>query len=69
VGMAMERLASAPISKVVVTNTIPLDGRAAPIKDKLEVLCVGPLIGEAIHRIHHNLSVSELFKGTAGAKR
>ena len=69
VGMAMERLASAPISKVVVTNTIPLDGRAAPIKDKLEVLCVGPLIGEAIHRIHHNLSISELFKGTAGAKR
>jgi ribose-phosphate pyrophosphokinase len=69
VGMAMDRLASAPINKVVVTNTIPLDGRAAPIKDKLEVLCVGPLLGEAIHRIHHNLSVSELFKGTAGTKR
>jgi ribose-phosphate pyrophosphokinase len=69
VGMAMERLAAAPISKVVVTNTIPLDGRAAPIKDKLEVLCVGPLLGEAVHRIHHNLSVSELFKGTAGTKR
>lgn len=69
VGMAMERLAAAPISKVVVTNTIPLDGRADPIRDKLEVLCVGPLLGEAIHRIHHNLSVSELFKGTAGTKR
>lgn len=69
VGMAMQRLAEAPISKVVVTNTVPLDGRADPIRGKLVELCVGPLIGEAIHRIHHNLSVSELFKGTAGTKR
>jgi ribose-phosphate pyrophosphokinase len=69
VGLAIERLAAAPITKLVVTNTIPLDGRADPIKGKLEVLCVGPLLGEAIHRIHHNLSVSELFKGTAGVKR
>jgi ribose-phosphate pyrophosphokinase len=69
VGMAMQRLAEAPISKLVVTNTVPLDGRADPIRGKLVELCVGPLIGEAIHRIHHNLSVSELFRGTAGTKR
>jgi ribose-phosphate pyrophosphokinase len=69
VGMAMQRLAEAPIRKVVVTNTIPLDGRTEAIKGKLVELCVGPLIGEAIHRIHRNLSVSELFKGTAGTKR
>ena len=69
VGMAMQRLAEAPISKVVVTNTVPIDGRADPIRGKLVELCVGPLIGEAIHRIHRNLSVSELFKGTAGTKR
>ncbi|MFN0132348.1 MAG: ribose-phosphate diphosphokinase [Phycisphaerales bacterium] len=70
VGMAIQRLAEAPISRVVVTNTIPAtDGRVEPIRNKLVELCVGPLIGEAIHRIHHNLSVSELFKGTAGTKR
>jgi ribose-phosphate pyrophosphokinase len=69
VGMAMQRLADSPISKLVVTNTIPLDGRADPVRPKLVELCVGPLIGEAIHRIHNNLSVSELFKGTAGTKR
>lgn len=69
VGMAMERLNDAPISQVVVTNTIPGDGRLDPIRHKLKELCVGPLLGEAIHRIHHNLSVSELFRGTAGTKR
>jgi ribose-phosphate pyrophosphokinase len=69
VGMAIQRLAESPISRVVITNTIPADGRLNPIKHKLVELCVGPLIGEAIHRIHHNLSISALFKGTAGTKR
>jgi phosphoribosylpyrophosphate synthetase len=31
----------------------------------LEVLSVSGLLGEAIHRIHHNASVSALFKGEA----
>jgi ribose-phosphate pyrophosphokinase len=69
VGMAMQRLAEAPIDRVVVTNTIPADGRFDPIRHKLTVLCVGQLLGEAIHRIHNNRSVSELFRGTAGTKR
>lgn len=69
VGLAIERLRESPISKIVVTNTIPGNSRAAGIGDKLEVLCVSKLLGEAIHRIHHNQSVSELFKDTAGAKR
>ncbi len=69
VGLAMERLAESTISRVVVTNTIPSDGRCAPIADKLVELCVGPLLGDAIHRIHHNLSVSALFRAGAGSKR
>ncbi len=69
VGMAMERLADAPISKVVVTNTIPDGERTAPIKHKLVELDVGPLLGDAVHRIHHHQSVSALFNSTAGAKR
>ncbi len=69
VGLAVQRLADSPISRVVVTNTIPPDGRLAPIRSKVVELCVGPLLGEAIHRIHHNLSVSALFTGTAGTKR
>lgn len=69
VGLAMERLAASPISQVVVTNTIPTGDRVAPIKDKLVELCVSKLLGEAIHRIHHNQSVSALFRRGAGPKR
>ncbi|MGI5922302.1 MAG: ribose-phosphate diphosphokinase [Syntrophomonadaceae bacterium] len=59
-GPAIERLASSPIKEVVVTNTIPL----TPEKSlpNLTVLSVAPLIGEAILRIHEDLSVSKLFE-------
>lgn len=69
VGLAIERLAEAPIDQVVVTDTIPDDGRYGPIRDKVTQLSVGPLLGDAIHRIHHNLSVSALFGAGAGTKR
>jgi len=59
---AMERLAACPFTKLAVTDTIPIGTRADPIKDRLEVLSVAELLGEAIHRIHHNESVSALFK-------
>ena len=69
VGMAMQRLAESPIRQIVVTDTIPNGLRCAPIKDKLHELSVGPLLGEALHRIHHDRSVSEMFARTAGVKR
>lgn len=58
-GPAVERLKKSPIKEVVVTNTIPLP----PEKnfDKIKVLSVAPLLGEAIIRIHEDLSVSKLF--------
>jgi ribose-phosphate pyrophosphokinase len=59
---AMERLAFCPFTKMAVTDTIPLGNRADPIKDRLHVCSVADLIGEAIHRIHHQMSVSALFK-------
>ncbi|MAE67346.1 MAG: ribose-phosphate pyrophosphokinase [Phycisphaeraceae bacterium] len=61
VGLAMERLAEAPIDKIVVCDTIPCGTRCKPIEDKLIELSVAELLGEAIHRIHHNQSVSALF--------
>ena len=69
VGPAVERLLGSPISKVVVCNTVPLPARVAPLKAKLVELSVGPLLSQAIHRIHNNQSVSALFKNTAGTKR
>ena len=58
---AMERLADCEFTKLAVTDTIPIGTRADPIKDRLVVLSVADLIGEAIHRIHHKESVSALF--------
>ena len=70
VGLAMERLSESPISQVVCTDTIPTDGRCSPIAHKLTELGVADLLGEAIHRIHHNRSVSSLFrKDGSGGKR
>lgn len=63
---AMERLAACPFTRLAVTDTIPIGSRADPIKDRLVVLSVAELLGEAIHRIHHNASVSELFKNDSG---
>lgn len=59
---AMERLADCRFTKIAVTDTIPLGNRAEAIKDRLVVLGIAELLGEAIHRIHHNASVSALFK-------
>ena len=47
---------------------VPIGNRADRIKDKLIVLSVAELLGEAIHRIHHNASVSDLFKNDNGGK-
>ncbi|MFN4242529.1 MAG: ribose-phosphate diphosphokinase [Tepidisphaerales bacterium] len=66
---AMERLASCPFTRLAVTDTIPVEGRADPIKDRLEVLSVAPLLGDAIDRIHRNQSVSELFHRTRTKKK
>ena len=69
VGLAFERLAESPISRIVVTDSIPDDGRLDPIRDKLVTLSVASLLGEAVHRIHHDMSVSALFQRGTGTKR
>jgi ribose-phosphate pyrophosphokinase len=57
-GPAVERLKNAPISKIIVTNTIAQENHGL---ENLEVLSVAPLLGEAIDRIFKDLSVSVLF--------
>lgn len=68
-GPAMQKLADSPISKVIVTDSIPEDGRCEQIKDKLVILSIGEILGQAITRIHNDESISALFQRTAGAKR
>jgi ribose-phosphate pyrophosphokinase len=59
-GPAMQRLADSKLEELVVTNTIPLRGKEE-LWDRIRVLPVAPLLGEAIRRIHWDESVSSLF--------
>jgi ribose-phosphate pyrophosphokinase len=59
-GPAIERLEASVIKSLVVTNSIPLRGNAKEC-DRIKVLSVSHLLGEAIRRIHSEDSVSSLF--------
>ncbi|MHC4129163.1 MAG: ribose-phosphate diphosphokinase [Planctomycetota bacterium] len=68
-GPAIERLAEAPISQVVITDTIPDHRRFGELESKIVRLSVGRLFGEAVHRIHHDVSISAMFRDAVGMKR
>jgi ribose-phosphate pyrophosphokinase len=59
-GPAIERIVKAPIEKLIVTNTIPSNGERAKC-EKIQVLSVAKLLGQAIKSIHEESSVSSLF--------
>jgi len=59
-GPAIERLERSPIEKLIVSNTIPLHPEARRC-DKIHVLSVASLLGDAILSVHHETSVSKLF--------
>ncbi len=68
-GQAVERIAKSPIERLVITDTIPPCSRLDPIRERITILSVAPLMGEAIKRIHLNQSVSAVLKGAQGGKR
>ncbi len=59
-GPAVQRIASCSVKEVVVTDTVPVtdDKRL----DKITVLSIASLLGEAIHRIHTGLSIGAMFE-------
>ena len=59
-GSAIQKIASSPVKEVVVTDTIPVTGNKK--LDKITVLPMAPLLGEAIHRIHTGSSVGAMFE-------
>lgn len=59
-GSAIERLNNSVIEEVIITNTIPLQGKGEKCS-KITVLSIAPLIGEAIRNTHNETSVSALF--------
>ncbi len=58
-GPANERLDAAPVEKVFITDTISSD---RVLSKKIEIVSVGDIFGDAIHRIAEGESLSELFE-------
>ena len=56
---ASERIANSNIKELIVTNTMPLPENCK--LDNVTQLSVAPLLGEALMRIFHEVSVSNLF--------
>ena len=58
-GPALQRIASSQVKEVIVTDTVPVKASTKP--DKITVLSIAPLLGEAIRRIHTGQSVGAMF--------
>ena len=58
-GPAIERIQQAPITSMVVTDSIPIDEEN--MIPQIKVLTVATLLAEAIKRIHHDQSISAIF--------
>ncbi len=59
-GKAIDKINESPIVELVVTNTIKFSNKTPT--DKVKVLSVGELIGEAIRRVYHKESLSAIFE-------
>jgi ribose-phosphate pyrophosphokinase len=59
-GPAVDRINASPITSIVCTDTIPLNEKAAAC-DKIKVLSISNLVGEAIIRSYTGDSVTSLF--------
>jgi len=59
-GAAIDRIEKSPIDKLIVTDSIPLSA-AGQASNKVVVLSVARLLGQAIKSIHEETSVSSLF--------
>ena len=58
-GPAIERIAKSDLKELVMTNSIPLP--ESKQIDKIVVVSISELFGEAIRRIHEETSIGELF--------
>ncbi|MEO2007483.1 MAG: ribose-phosphate pyrophosphokinase [Pirellulaceae bacterium] len=58
-GHAREKIDAAPIASVVVTDSINIAREQR--SEKLKFVTVAPLLAEAIRRIHHDQSISQMF--------
>lgn len=59
-GNALERINESPVRRLVVTDTVPIPKERT--SHKIKVLTVASSLAEAIQCIHHDKSVSTLFR-------
>ena len=59
-GKASSTLADSPLKELVVTDTLPIPSEKRT--DRVRVLPIAALLGEAIHRIHNGLSIGAMFE-------
>jgi ribose-phosphate pyrophosphokinase len=57
---AIQRIKKCPVKEVVVTDSVPVPEEKRT--EKVTVLPIAPLLGEAISRIHTGRSVGEMFQ-------
>jgi ribose-phosphate pyrophosphokinase len=60
-GPAVDRLKNSRVSKVIVTDTLPLSDERR--FDKLTVLSVAPIVAQAISEVFEDGSVTSMFEG------
>lgn len=59
---AAKRLAKLPIKHIVTTDTVPISPKKMkPLKGRITVLSIAPMLGEVIRRAHEGRSVGEMF--------
>jgi ribose-phosphate pyrophosphokinase len=53
------RIDASPIKQLLITDTV--ENQPVRFSEKIEVVSVAPLFGEAIRRIHQRESISAMF--------
>ena len=56
---AMDRIKHSPIKRLFITDSI--ETQPVEMNEKIEIVSIAPLLGEAIQRIHNRESISALF--------
>jgi ribose-phosphate pyrophosphokinase len=60
-GEALDRIAKSPLSRLIVTDSIPLSPEKLKKYEKVTVLSIAELLAKAIKNIHEEASVTSLF--------
>ncbi len=56
---SVERINKSPLKRLIITDTV--ENQPVQFSEKIEVVSVASLFGEAIRRIHNRESISEMF--------